>query len=234
MTDDRLKIWIDLGKWFIVSVGLVVMTKIIDTGFKDREVGINEIKEYDKYVELVTDYNKIAERRLLAQYFAYVTPSEKLREGWLSYYESVDEEYNQTLQKVENKKVELDMVVQSDTANNNVVTALKSEIEKLNNELTPTFNSRNKHESALVWEALGFKYLIDKNLDNAIQAFEKSENSYNTFHQVYEIARFLKSEKSKVSSESDIDWGIIYKTVLNKYSWKMPEDAKKKLEQLIL
>jgi hypothetical protein len=38
MTDDRLKIWIDLLKWTLVSFGLVLTTKIIDTGFKDPEI----------------------------------------------------------------------------------------------------------------------------------------------------------------------------------------------------
>ena len=74
-----LKIWIDFFKWFVVSVAIVIMTKIIDSGFKDRELGIQELNEYGRYVELITDYNKVAERRLLAQFFAYVSPSDKLR-----------------------------------------------------------------------------------------------------------------------------------------------------------
>ena len=45
-----LPYWIDLAKWLIVSVGLVIMTTIIDQGFKDRAAGIVEMGAYDKYV----------------------------------------------------------------------------------------------------------------------------------------------------------------------------------------
>lgn len=92
-----LKIWIDFFKWFVVSVAIVIMTKIIDSGFKDRELGIQELNEYGRYVELITDYNKVAERRLLAQFFAYVSPSDKLREGWENYYKVVSAEYDSVM-----------------------------------------------------------------------------------------------------------------------------------------
>lgn len=237
MTDERLKIWIDLGKWAVVSVGLVIMTKIIDTGFRDREVGINEIKEYDKYVSLVTDNSKISERRLLAQYFAHVTPSDKLKEGWTAYFETVDQEYQALMEAKERKQNELAEIVQSsDSANLPMakIQQLEQEIQTMNDELTPTFKKRvetNNYEQALNWERIGFENLLDRNLDQAIQAFENSENSYATFHQVYEIARFLRNRKNSGERQNDTFWLDIYQKVVDNYSWKMPEDIKTQLEE---
>lgn len=238
MTDERIKIWIDLGKWAIVSVGLVIMTKIIDTGFKDREVGLNEIKEYDKYVTLVTDYNKIAERRLLAQYFAYVTPSDKLKEGWQDYFNSVDLEYQELIREKQKKQEELNEKLSSDTSgiSNEVINQLQAQIKQIENELTPTFkneNVKNDYNGAIYWESIGFESLIKRDLDNAILAFGMSEKAYNTFHQVYEIEHYLRKKKESGQIMNDQFWEEVYKNILTNYNWKMPENAKQQLEKMI-
>lgn len=91
---ERFKYYVDLAKWFIVSVALVVMTTIIDAGFRDRSAGLSEIQQYDKYVtELIVLNEEVGPRRLLAQYFANVTASDKLRKQWQEYYKLLDSEY---------------------------------------------------------------------------------------------------------------------------------------------
>ncbi len=238
MNDERLKIWIDFGKWAIVSVGLVIMTKIIDTGFKDREVGLNEIKEYDKYVSMVTDNAKISERRLLAQYFAHVTPSKKLKEGWAAYYTTVDKEYRQLQHEKKTKLIELaDIKNTSDSLNLPVATIqqLQKEIEDINDELTPTFKKERKtndYDAAINWEKIGFEGLINKNLDLAISAFENSESSYNQFHQVYEISRFLIVKRNSGEDQNKLFWQEIYQKILKDYNWKMPQDIRARMEKL--
>ena len=238
MTDERLKIWIELGKWAVVSVGLVIMTTIINAGFKDREVGINEIKEYDKYVSLVTDNTKISERRLLAQYFAHITPSEKLKEGWALYFKTVDEEYNKLMEMREQKQMQLAELKKSyDSLNMPTpeIQLLEREIENMERELTPTFRKEetaNDYESALHWEKTGFESIINKRLDQAITAFENAELSYNSFHQAYEISRFLKNKRNSGEVQNDIFWQEIFQTVLSDYSWKMPEASRVRLEEL--
>lgn len=89
-----LQLWIDLAKWFITSVVLATVTLIIDTGFRDRQTSLNEMKFYNNYVTelLVLNANPV-QKRMLAQYFACVTPSEKLKEGWILYYDSIYPEY---------------------------------------------------------------------------------------------------------------------------------------------
>lgn len=157
MTNERLKMWIDLGKWSIVSVGLVLMTKIIDTGFKDREVGMKEITTYDRYTKLITDHNRIAERRMLAQFFANVSPSDEIRKGWQRYYEEINKEYLvhqdslrlkeirlQNLQNIQPTKNEMSILLK----NTNTIKKLNEEIEKIKVELTIRDEQKLKLESS--------------------------------------------------------------------------------------
>ena len=239
MTDERLKIWIELGKWAVVSVGLVIMTKIIDTGFKDREVGLSELKEYDKYVSLVTDNTKISERRLLAQFFAHVTPSDKLKEGWADYFKTVDEEYQQLQKEKREKEEELAKLIskpESAREPSAKLQILQNEIQQIDKELTPTFQravSSNDLNAALEWEKIGFENILNRDLDQAIAAFESAEKSYNGFHQVYEIARFLRSRAESSRERDQRFWNSIYQTLLKDYSWKMPEKARVELERRV-
>lgn len=84
---------IDLIKWFIGSVVIVVVTLIIDTGFKEREAGIKEMEVYDKYVSIILTADNIEQRWNLCQYFSIVTPTERLRERWQVYKDSISDDY---------------------------------------------------------------------------------------------------------------------------------------------
>ena len=91
---QKMKMILDFIKWFIVSVALVVITMIIDYGFRDRAAGIKEAAQYDKYVtDIVVMNSEVGKRRLLAQYFSKVLPSDKLRKCWENYYWVVNAEY---------------------------------------------------------------------------------------------------------------------------------------------
>jgi len=97
---QKLKLIFDVVKWLIGSVALVVVTIVIDYGFRDRAAGLNEIKQYDHYVTNLIVLNKeVGPRRLLAQYFSLVTPSEKLRKCWENYYWVVNKDYQATVIK---------------------------------------------------------------------------------------------------------------------------------------
>lgn len=224
ISDERLKIWIDLLKWAVVSVGLVIMTTIIDSGFKDREVGINELKEYDKYVFLVVDNTKLAERRLLAQYFAYVTPSDKLKQGWKDYFAVLDEEYN-TLQQ--QKEAEEQKLAESQSLQPQQRQMIEQKINEIDYELTPSFNkgtSLNDYNEAVKWERVGFENVLSRQLEEAIIAFENAETIYPGFHQVYEIRNYLSSIKDTRTERDDRFWQEINATLVREYGWKMPRD----------
>lgn len=114
---EKYKFKIELFKWLIGSVALVVMTAIIDWGFKDRAAGMQEIQQYDKYAtELIVLNNDPVKKRMLAQFFSKVTPSEKLREGWELYYKEVDAEYQEFLKKDTLDQEKLKTYMDKDTA----------------------------------------------------------------------------------------------------------------------
>ncbi len=76
---------VELGKWFIVSVALVVGATIIGDGFKEREQDVKEIGVFDKYVTMITEADGIEKRWLLAEYFSMVAPAGELRNSWEAY-----------------------------------------------------------------------------------------------------------------------------------------------------
>ena len=135
-----LKIWIDFIKWAVVSVALVLISLIIDSGFKDRELGIGELNEYGRYVDLITDYNKVAERRLLAQFFAYVSPSEKLREGWEKYFEVVNAEYDSTISEKEAISNTIEKIDTTKADQRKIKKELEIKRRELEIQTTPTFD----------------------------------------------------------------------------------------------
>ena len=105
---EKFKYKVEIVKWFIGSVTLVVISMVIEWGFKDRAAGLSEIKEYDKYAtDLIILNNDPVKKRMLAQYFSKVTPSEKLREGWEAYYKEVEKEYRDFLKQDSLAKIRL-------------------------------------------------------------------------------------------------------------------------------
>jgi hypothetical protein len=114
---EKYKYKVELFKWLIGSVVLVIMTTIIDWGFKDRAAGLQEIEQYDKYAtELIVLNNDPVKKRMLAQFFSKVTPSEKLREGWEKYYREVNAEYREFLRKDSVAQVKLKELLDKDTS----------------------------------------------------------------------------------------------------------------------
>lgn len=93
MNYEKFKFLIELAKWFIGSVVLVIVTVIIDKGFKERSAGIQEMQAYDKYVDIILEADNIEERWKLSEYFAIVTPTDRLRERWVAYKDSIEEDY---------------------------------------------------------------------------------------------------------------------------------------------
>ncbi|MDP3642916.1 MAG: hypothetical protein Q8S54_06955 [Bacteroidota bacterium] len=134
---EKYKYKVELFKWLIGSVALVIMTTIIDWGFKDRAAGLQEIEQYDKYAtELIVLNNDPVKKRMLAQFFSKVTPSEKLREGWEKYYQEVDAEYISFLRKDSIAQTKLKALMDKDTSV--LSESQKKEKEQLENQVKET------------------------------------------------------------------------------------------------
>lgn len=88
-----LEKYAELIKWFISNVVIIVVTIIIDNGFKKRSAGIQEMQAFDKYVEIILKADNIEERWKLSEFFSTVTPTNRLREKWISYKKLISTDY---------------------------------------------------------------------------------------------------------------------------------------------
>lgn len=79
----------------------------------------------------------------------------------------------------------------------------------------------NKFDSAQSLENEAFDLLFKKDITSAIDKFDECERNYPGFHSVYDISKFLKTEKNSLSEFSSDKWKEVYTYILNKYSWKL-------------
>jgi hypothetical protein len=222
---ERYKFRIDVIKWFIASVALVIMTIIIDKGFRERAAGVQEMQAFDRYVETILLADNIESRWKLSEYYAIVTPTERLRKRWILYKDSISSDYR-TFKALKNKEEELRSLI-SDQGSS--VPGIEKELSTIQNQLAPFqkgLTTSGKLDDALLWEAQGFSYLVQRDVENAIAAFAKSENAINGFHSVYEIGRYLTENKSRLLDSNSEFWKTAYKKIATDYSWKMPAATK--------
>jgi len=227
---EKYKFAVEIIKWFIGSVALVVMTVIIDKGFKERSAGIQEMQAYDKYVDVILKADNIEERWKLSEYFSTVTPTERLRERWIEYKNLLNEDY---IRFKELKEMESELQNQKNSAlSGRPVSETDKKLTEIQLQLAP-FEKKlirsTEFNSAQSWEEKGFNYLLNKDVDNAIDAFRNSENASNQYHQVYEIARYLRENRSKLSDKNSEFWDTAHKKIATDYAWGMPSDIRKRL-----
>lgn len=127
----------EIYKWYIVSVAIVISSQLIQSSFTERETGIREMQVYEKYAQEVLKAGNIEERWRLAQYFASVTPTKRLRDRWIIYRDEVKPEYETF---ISSKKVEQQL-----TAKDSLTPQQKTElsqaqdkVESLNKPLVGT------------------------------------------------------------------------------------------------
>ncbi|MFN3968209.1 hypothetical protein [Flavobacterium sp.] len=101
-----------------------------------------------------------------------------------------------------------------------------NDFEKYSSKNVKPIIVKSDYNAALDWEAKGYKALLLKNVDEAITAFNNSENSYNGFHMSYEITRYLKANKEKLKDPNADFWKETYAKIAKDYSWKMPNPIK--------
>lgn len=237
---EKLKYIIDLVKWLITSVALVLITLIIDTGFRDRESGMKEIAQYDKYVTELLILNKdLASKRSLAQFFSCVTPSGRLAKGWGKYYALVDEEYRPTIAAAKTADSTLQSQRMKLIVMQNLSEADSSRLEKINEKIQQTQSIINPEivlpgtiveNPSQTWEQKGFDFLLAQNIDEAIIAFSESEKAKPSYHMVYEIRNYLVKNRNTLKDRNNEVWTSTYKWILTKASWGMPNAVKEAMK----
>ena len=90
-------------------------------------------------------------------------------------------------------------------------------------------------EDASTWEAKGFNFLLNKDVQAALDAFSHAEKLWPSFHSVAEIKKLLQDNQAALlaapkEGASDV-WKTFYRTLVTKYSWGMPADIKEKFNQ---
>jgi len=229
---DKLDKMIDLFKYTIVSVAIATVSLVISDLFKERDQDVKELEYFDKYVEDVKKADGILERFQLSKYLSIVAPSGDLKESWRQYYDTVKVEYLEYLRlKMEEKRLD---TIQNPTLKQ------EAEREKIKMEISqkdaPLVSFRKSvantadKKLALSWAEKGFDYLLKKDVDNAINAFTESENAYNQFQMVYEIAKYLRENRSKLADPASEFWNTAYKKIATDYSYGMPASVKSKLQ----
>lgn len=216
---------IELVKWFIGSVVIVVVTLIVESGFKERETGMEEMKIYNQYVDIILQADNIEQRYRLAQYFSIVTPTERLRERWIDYKYVLVEDY----EKYKDLQRKESIVLSQPRLMLDTLVVLQEKQKQLNRPLI----KKSSTELAIEYERLGFESLINRDVNKAISYFKQSEDSYNGFHSVYDIYIYLLRNKNKLIDPYSEEWNVVYFDVLNKYSWGMPEVYRNKFEMLL-
>ena len=132
---EKIKYWIELIKWFIVSVALVLASSIVSWNFTSRDKSFEEVKFYsEKYLtELIVLNEKIGPRYKLAQFFKNVTVNKEQRKGWERYFEDVKKEYTILVKLDSSKQAERQEILKKDTSR--MTTFDKRQLEYLNNKI---------------------------------------------------------------------------------------------------
>jgi len=95
----------------------------------------------------------------------------------------------------------------------------------------------NQQQDAMEFESKGFQFLLDRDIEEAINAFTKAEELWPSYHNILEIKQFLLSEKTRLlnteNTNNDLAWEKVYVTLLSKYSWGMPDDFREKFRNKV-
>lgn len=84
-------------------------------------------------------------------------------------------------------------------------------------------------EQAGVWEGRGFAALLNKDVDEAIAAFEQAKLAWPDYHNVAEIERFLQTRRNDLAAGSTDAWKDVYQTILTRFSWGMPTPVREQM-----
>jgi hypothetical protein len=100
---------------------------------------------------------------------------------------------------------------------------------------TVTANSGNARADAADLELKGFASIVAKDAEGALRAFTDAEKLWPTYHNVAEIKKLLGQNHDALlaapkEGKSEA-WSNVYRLLVTKYSWGMPDDVKKKLSE---
>lgn len=177
----------------------------MENGFQERDTGLKEMEGFDKYVTIITDTKGIDKRWELCKYFTTVTPTKRLRDGWLAYQESIKKDYDafEALQKREDNIIKKDSLTKADQKE-----LASINIEKAKFETSITGNSQENwviiftSDTNLPQAQYEFDRLIKAGIDSPRLIlrgglYQTTSGNYNSRA---EAQSYLTSVKSKFTS----------------------------------
>ncbi len=98
MDNEKLKLWLDFGKFFLGTFLIGFVSLVIKWGFQDREIAIKESQQVGEYVEYAL-LEDVAVRKRFAEYFKTVLVSDDHRERWENYFTLVENEFSEKVER---------------------------------------------------------------------------------------------------------------------------------------
>jgi hypothetical protein len=77
-------------------------------------------------------------------------------------------------------------------------------------------------DEAAPFERAGFEAILERRLDDAIEAFERARAVWPDYHNVDEIAAYLSEVRATEAPLDAASWAAIDRIILTRYSWGMP------------
>jgi len=93
--------------------------------------------------------------------------------------------------------------------------------------------SEREPSTAKEWENLGFKYLLARDGQAAIDAFSQAEKIWPDYHNVSEIRRLLVQNRTSLEQTNSPKWKNVYEEVINQFSWGMPSEVRQQMQEYI-
>ncbi len=181
----KLKFWISFGKWFIGSVALVFVTILINRGFEERTVGIQEMQAFDRYVNIILKADNIEERWKLSEFFSMVTPTKRLREKWTEYNTLIKKDY-ENFKRLKEKEYDLSKKIKEDQSQETIdkLDSVKKQLEPYEKKLATPLNNTDNTQSSSIMD--------DNALNSAIQRFKANKSKEDESDSRYEIEENFK------------------------------------------
>jgi hypothetical protein len=84
----------------------------------------------------------------------------------------------------------------------------------------------DRAQRAAAAERRGFEAILERNLDGALAAFGEAYRIWPDYRNVQEILRLLEKDKERLRAPADTAWTQLYRTILTRYSWGLPDDLR--------
>lgn len=132
-----------------------------------------------------------------------------------------------------NSPVPFNQQIQTDLSTGKIQIPAKFEVTPAT--IVPAIDTSANSGDAGDWELKGFEALFNRDADTALEAFKNAEKKSATFHSVAEIRKLLEEKRVELNAapkegRSDV-WKSLYRTVQDKYSWKLSPEIKSKLAE---